>query len=135
MPRRPLAIDDSPLFRLVRLAWFWRGLLATLVLVVSWLALTPSPPHTLDTGWDKLNHMLAFTALAVSACFSGSVSPRRLVAAAALLLAFGGAIELLQMQVPGRDAEWADLLADGVGLAVGMLAALGLRRRATAAAR
>jgi hypothetical protein len=24
---------------------------------------------------------------------------------------------LLQLQVPGRDAEWGDLLADGVGIA------------------
>jgi VanZ family protein len=46
------------------------------------------------------------------------------------LLAFGGAIELLQLLVPQRSAEWADLLADGLGIVVGALLALGwLRRR------
>jgi VanZ family protein len=41
-------------------------------------------------------------------------------------------IELLQSQIPGRDAEWGDLLADAIGTSVGMLSALSLRRLVSA---
>ena len=108
-------------------------LLVLLLIVVSWLALMPKPPPTLDLGWDKLNHMAAFAALAFTASLGwpGSVRMRALVLGA--LLAYGGLIELVQMQVPGRSAEWADLVADAVGLLVGAAAASlllhGSRRR------
>jgi VanZ family protein len=133
--RPPAMPSDNPVFRLVRAAWFWRAALGVLTVVVLYLALMPAPPHTLDTGWDKLNHALAFASLAVCSCFSGSASPRRLLIAGALLVGFGGLIELLQSQIPGRDAEWGDLLADTIGMVVGMLSALSVRRAATAASR
>jgi VanZ family protein len=41
----------------------------------------------------------------------------------AALLAYGGLIEILQSLTPYRSAEWADLLADGLGLAIGLLVA------------
>ena len=41
--------------------------LALLLVIVSYLALSPAPPHVLDTGWDKLNHVSAFVALAFAA--------------------------------------------------------------------
>lgn len=94
------------------------------LLAVSWLALTPTPPREADLGWDKLNHFSAFGTLTVLACL-GWPWPRRMALA---LLAYGGLIELLQTQVPGRSAEWADLLADGIGIAIG-LAILGLLKR------
>jgi VanZ family protein len=133
--RPPATSSDNLVFRLVRATWFWRTALGVLTAVVLYLALMPAPPHTLDTGWDKLNHALAFASLAVCSCFSGSASPRRLLIAGALLVAFGGMIELLQSQIPGRDAEWGDLLADTIGMVVGMLSALSARRLATAASR
>lgn len=116
---------------------FWRAVLALLVLVVAYLALSPNPPHDVDTGWDKLNHAFAFSSLALSASFAGTATRRHVAAAALLLLAFGGAIELIQAQV-GRDAEWADLLADAVGIGAGLLLAWAVRRwmfRPTAADR
>jgi VanZ family protein len=36
-----------------------------------------------------------------------------------LLFGYGGLIEILQMSVPNRAAEWGDLLADTVGIATG----------------
>lgn len=47
---------------------------------------------------------------------------------AAGLLALSGAIEGLQALIPGRVASWADMLANGVGVAGGLalLAVLGL---------
>ena len=44
------------------------------------------------------------------------------------LLAYGAAIELLQLQVPNRSAEWADLGADAIGIGLGALWALLWRR-------
>lgn len=107
---------------------FWRLLAFAFMAVVAGLALSPSPPPIADTGWDKLNHLLAFTSLA--ACsrlgFPGPASRALLVAAG--LIAFGGAIELLQPLVGGRMREWADLLADVIGTGIGIALADALRR-------
>ena len=89
----------------------WRWALLLLAARVAVLALTPAPPPQVELGWDKLNHVAALAALAA-------------------LLAFGGAIELLQLQVPNRSAEWRDLGADAIGIALGAWLALQwLRRR------
>ena len=104
---------------------FWRALLATLALLVTWLALSPAPPQTLDSGWDKLNHLAAFAALALctwrgyGAVAGGNpVWPhaRRLGMS---LLAYGLFIEVAQGFVPGRSAEAEDLLADALGITLG----------------
>ena len=96
-------------------------LFAFTALVIGYLALTPTPPKVADLGWDKLNHLSAFCTLMLLA---GLAWPRHQRRAAVGLLAYGGLIEVLQTQVPGRSAEWADLLADAVGL----LLALALRQ-------
>ncbi|HMO47980.1 MAG TPA: VanZ family protein [Rubrivivax sp.] len=111
----------------------WRVLLALLAALVAALALTPAPPERLSLGWDKINHLSAFGALAVCVMFGWRDAPVAQRAMLLALLAFGGAIELLQRYVPGRSAEWADLLADGIGIVAGALLALlarwWLRRR------
>ena len=108
----------------------WRVLLALLAAVVAALALTPTPPEGLSLGWDKLNHLAAFAALAVCAMFGWRDARATRRAMLLALLAYGAAIELLQRQVPGRSAEWADLLADGLGIVAGaLLAGWWLRRR------
>lgn len=105
-------LDAPPVLRRL-----WRTLLAGLLTVVTWLALEPAPPEVADLGWDKLNHLCAFAALAVVA--AAAFAPRwRAVAAG--LLAYGVAIELLQALTPTRSAEVADVLADAVGLALGL---------------
>ncbi len=96
------------------------GLCAASILV---LALWPTPPEALSTGWDKTNHLLAFVTLGLLARW-GWVSPWRWPA----LLAFGALIELLQAQLPPRQASWADLAADALGLAVAALLLQVLRR-------
>ena len=45
----------------------WRAVLAALVLAICWLAFDPAPPSSVDTGWDKANHALAFAAVGVVA--------------------------------------------------------------------
>ena len=107
----------------------WRWLLALLMAAVCALAFDPVPSEALSTGWDKLNHALAFAPLGAVAVLAQSPSRWRWVRAAAAMLAFGGFIEVVQTRIPGRSGEVADLLADLIGLAVGLaLLRIGLRR-------
>ena len=102
----------------------WRVLLVVLVVVISYLAIIPAPPREIDTGWDKLNHVMAFTALALTGRFAFPGSLGRWASLVLALLAFGGLIEVVQYFIPGRDSEWNDLAADSVGIAAGALLAL-----------
>ena len=109
----------------------WRWALLLLAGMITVLALMPAPPQQANLGWDKLNHLAAFAALALCAVFGwrSSRASRRIVVLLALL-AFGGAIELLQLQVPNRSGEWGDLGADALGIGLGaLLAWLWLRHR------
>lgn len=112
----------------------WRVLLLMLLTVISYLALSPAPPPSVDTGWDKLNHLLAFASLAVAACFSARASRIHALRSALALLAYGALIEILQTLMPPRQGEWADLLADAIGIALGLLAAALLQHLARRAA-
>lgn len=100
----------------------WRVLFWAQVAVVTTLMLLPQPPRALDSGWDKLNHVLAFAgpAFAGSMAWPGAASAAK---RAGGLLAWGAGMELLQQQLPPRRGEWADLLADAVGIAAGALGA------------
>ena len=82
------------------------------------LALLPAPPRLFTTGWDKSNHLLAFS---VMAWLGLRAFPRRVLWVLAGLLAYGVLIEILQSFTPTRSAEWLDLLADALGILVGWL--------------
>jgi VanZ family protein len=105
----------------------WQVLLVVLLGVVTWLALTPLPPQTLSLGWDKLNHLAAFGALAWAAVRGLEAGWWR---TAGGLLAYGALIECLQALTPTREAEWADLLSDGLGIGIGLIVAALARRLA-----
>lgn len=103
----------------------WRVVLWLLLMVVSWLAFTPDPPAGATLGWDKLNHASAFAALALCVVRAHAAPAWRI---AASLLGYGVLIEIVQTFVPGRSGEAADLLADAVGMAAGLLLARALDR-------
>ena len=77
------------------------------------LALMPQSAHLPSTGWDKSNHLLAFTVLALLGQWA---YPRRSMSVLLGLLAFGALIEGLQSLTPDRSAEWADWFTDALGL-------------------
>lgn len=107
----------------VQTAWrfaFWACMFAVMV-----LALMPPVPYMPTTGWDKSNHLLAFTVLTVLGCWA---YPGRTMAVLLGLLTYGGLIEALQSLTPDRFAEWADWLVDGLGLMLGWGLQLGLKR-------
>ncbi len=124
-PTAPPAAAPVPPLRSARSRKVWTGLFLALVLLVCTLAFSPDPPAAVDTGWDKANHLLAFTALAFCAEFAFWPLPARRWRIVAGLLALGSFIEVVQTTIPGRSGEVTDLLADAAGIAVGlMLAAL-----------
>jgi len=103
-----------------------RSLTLTLALIIAVLTLMPvsagpeGPP-----GLDKLSHLIAFGALAVPLSWYYPANWRAVALAA---FAYGGLIEIVQPYV-GRRAEWADLLADGLGALAGAWIAAQLARR------
>ncbi|MFB8829328.1 VanZ family protein [Azotobacter sp. CWF10] len=98
----------------------WRLAFCGCLTAVLALALMKDVSPPLDTGWDKGNHLLAFGVLA----FLGRMGfpGRRWLVPAGLLL-YGIAIEVLQGLTGYRIAEYRDLLADLLGIAMGSLAA------------
>ncbi len=117
------------------------ALLATAWALFSWWLLTferlPTPPSVADwfpavlLSWDKAGHAALFL---VQALLCALAAERRfglrgaLLFAVAFCLAFGAASELRQRAMPTRDADAADLAADGAG-ALAAAAALPLSRR------
>lgn len=84
------------------------------------IAITTLMPSTSGAapllGLDKLAHLVAFAALVLPMSLrSRRHWPMIWIAA----VAYGGLIELVQPYV-GRGAEWADLVADGLGAALGI---------------
>jgi len=120
-PKTPSRLAQAaPLLAGARATRHWRVISLLLFVVVMVLALMPQVPTEFSTGWDKLNHALAFCALAFAWRLGFPGGGWRWVQLGLALLATGGAIEIVQQFVPGRQADWADLLADAIGAAIGM---------------
>ena len=101
----------------------WRVLLAVLLVVITTLALVPAPPKVITTGWDKSNHALAFASLAFSSVWALWQRPRQWVWLVLALVAYGIGIEIAQSFLPPREADAKDVLADSVGILIGLLLA------------
>ena len=121
-----------PVTALARAA-FW---LATAVVVVTSLLPGPYlPKGGIFDLWDKAQHALAFAVLALLGLWSWR--PRALrVRLVVGLLALGGVIEVAQHLSGWRHGDWADWLADSLGVLVAILVckagALALLRRTDA---
>ena len=104
-----------------RLRAMCRVLLPVLLLVVSWLAFAPATPEALSIAQvDKLKHLAAFAVLALVAHLGWLHAHRAVWWTATGLLLFGVFIEVVQSQIPTRTASAADVLADAVGIALGL---------------
>ena len=99
-----------------------------LLAVVSWFAFMPQTSHDNLQHLDKVRHLLAFSTLALVASLSWTPGRRTTVYAACGLMAYGLLVELVQTQLPTRSGSAADWLADGVGIAIGLLLFRALRR-------
>jgi VanZ family protein len=95
----------------------FRVVLLVALAVITYLATTrPDYPIISDIS-DKLNHLMAFYALAFLFDFS---FPEREMGFAKIivLLAYGLWIEVVQSFLPERTASVLDLCADGIGIAI-----------------
>ena len=91
------------------------------------LALVPSTsiPHEL-IFWDKAQHALAFTALAVTGCLA---FPKKMKLVCLGLVIHGGLIEIMQSTLTTtRFGDALDWLADGVGILIGVVICIMLDR-------
>ena len=100
------------------LALRWALIGASLCLVF-WLSLSPSEDLPTVTLSDKVQHAVAFLLLTLA---YGLMFPRRRIAVILGVALLGVSIEVLQAVMPfNRQAEFADLIADAVGAAAGLM--------------
>jgi len=91
-----------------------------------YFALKPGGPPAGFPYADKVYHASAFFLL--SAWFAGLFERRAYLWLAAAMLVLGIGIEIAQYLMPyGRTAEVGDVLADAVGMVLGLLLAVLLR--------
>ena len=100
----------------------WWSLGICLLALITALSLLPLRGPQIDLpSSDKLNHAFAYIVLMLYfGQLVGNDLRRRLWVVVALI-GYGALIECLQSVMPPRSAEWADLAADLVGIAIGWL--------------
>ena len=104
----------------------WGPVILLKILIFS-LSSLPDPGLPPVTGSDKMAHFLVYALLAalwgraLSAGSPAKVTSLRTLAAMAASALYGGVDELHQRYVPGRVADWHDLLADATGAVAGGL--------------
>lgn len=85
-----------------------------------YLSLIPSPPQPEVAHFDKLEHLLAYIVLGA---WFAAILPRHHGRVFVGLAVLGGLIELLQGMTDYRSGDALDMVADVVGIVVGILAA------------
>lgn len=100
------------------LLWFARLVAALATVATLWLAFEPPGDGPGLIPWDKAGHFLSFYVLTLLYLLAAPRAPRWAILGGLVLA--GGLIEIVQGQV-GRNAEWADWLADIAGIACAAL--------------
>lgn len=100
----------------LKLIGFWYLLGGLMLLGVAILSLVPLPE--VGVG-DKFSHVVTYLLLAA---WFGLLAANRLVLCWTVvgLMAFGILLEILQGMTSYRYAEWADILANGGGILIGI---------------
>ena len=105
-------------------AAFWLAALAVLVLML----LPAEHVQRLPLNfWDKAQHALAFGGLTLLGLLAWPQRPDRWRLLVGLVI-YGGAIEVAQHLTGWRHGDWADWVADAVGVALVAVLALARRR-------
>lgn len=103
----------------------WAGLALIAAVAIAWGSLTPGDEMPEQLPWDKFNHFVGYAGLAGLMGLAGVRLPVAFLAAAG----YGGAIEYLQIAVPGRSGgDGWDILANSLGAAAAALALHVVRR-------
>ncbi len=112
---------DTTVRRWPRHLHLWRAVALAWVAGVVWFSLVPHPPQLLQPfpGLDKLEHFAAYLLLMGCALQGWRRRHERWVLAIALV-SLGALLELLQGLGGVRQFELLDLLANSLGVAVGL---------------
>ena len=109
--------------------WYRIAAICCAVVIGMYSLFPDSKPPTNSTGGitEHLDHMFAYGIL-MSLCLLGF--GRRLPPAliAVGLLAYGGILELLQYEIPNRDPEYLDVVANSLGIFAGWVLTTILQR-------
>lgn len=83
------------------------------------MALGPGLPSSTPKVSDISLHLLAFVYLTIALriAHAGLLLPLVVVA----MLAYGGFIEIAQLYLPPRQAEWKDFAIDALGVTLGLI--------------
>lgn len=84
---------------------------------IEYLATTTRQIEVIAHSWDKLNHLVAFAVLYL--LLSAAFGHLKIWCRVMLLMAFAVQIEIVQHFIPGREFSLLDIVADGVGIAIG----------------
>ncbi len=94
---------------------------------VIFLSLIPGTPHPARVINDKLGHIIAYCLL--MAWFAVIYSKKHIRAVFAFgFISMGAALEFIQPIVGGRTFEFADMLANGMGIAIGWIFAVAVSK-------
>lgn len=94
------------------------------VVAIEDLATTTLEIKPIQNSWDKANHFIAFLTLYVT--LSLGYPKLEVFKKVLILLAFGVQIEVVQYFLPNREFSLLDVLADGVGIVMGIIVVRGL---------
>jgi len=90
------------------------------LLAIEYLATTSVHISVVESMWDKSNHFIAFFTLYVLLSFA--FRNFALVKKVGVLLAFGFQIEVVQQLIGRSMFSWLDIVADSVGILLGVIA-------------
>ena len=107
----------------------WALLSMLMLAVVTLVSLYPADQLPEVPGSDKTHHLVSYALVVFPAALANS---RCLFAIALIIFGWSGAIELIQPYV-NRYGEWLDLVANGAGIAVGLIAGLVIHKRTSGA--
>lgn len=99
--------------RRVAILGFW-GLAA----IIGFLSLLPAENLPDVRIWDKIEHLIAYGALAMCGLIAYPSHAFKVIAAT---IAYGIAIEFGQGLVPGRDPSFGDVIANSLGAVIAAL--------------
>lgn len=105
----------------------WRVLACLAMALLLWGGFSSEPIPQYTTYFDKYTHCVAFAGLTGTLLLAFPQLYRSVIVMLMLLLGFG--IEVGQdMFLDRRSFDWGDFLVDGIGVVIGLIAILGLRR-------
>jgi len=104
---------------------YWHIFTVLTLVAITTLSLWPVATLPAVPGSDKTHHFIAYAALMFPVAFR---QPRYWRMIGMFFIIWSGMIELIQPYV-NRYGEWQDLLANTVGIAVGLLAGVLIKAR------